>query len=377
MTGQLHTTFETRAGALDTWEADLDAIVRDGTRRIRRRRATVAGGLGVALFVAGGLAALGHVHRTTPPPADENVKPLIYAVGSVIHTASGTIDVRTKVESLVTAKSGLFYSGPDRTVYVWRNGHARALGHLADSSTRLFGSDDGVNVAWWDGKEIVMWPGLRKPLETFRGPQSRYWENQHVVQAVSDERMWFWDGHRTWTANVLPSPSHAVWPDKAFTSAGSVQDAAGDRVLVRIGSGLAVMRANLYPLGVDQLSRWRPGSDLSTATGRVAGVSTGDLAPDGKHWFSEDPGHPFTVYDSTSGKGEAITSPQGLDSTPYQWLGNDTIAAMAPEPNVDGSAITPVDLLVCHLSTRTCRIAARNVGNEVNLVVADGRTSLP
>jgi len=373
MTGQLRSTLEHRAERLDAWDVDLAAVIRHGDRRVRRRRATFASGLAGALVVAGGLAAFaGHGDRTTPPPADENAKPLTYAVGSVIHTGSDTLDVGTKVESLVAAKSGFFYSGPDRTVYVWRNGHAQALGHLADSSTRLIGSDDGVNVAWWDGKEIVAWPGMRKPVETFRGPRPRYWESLHIVQAVSDERMWFWDGHRTWTANVLPSPSSAVWPDKAFTSAGSVQDAAGDRVLVRIGDGLAVMRDNLYPHRVGQLSGWRPGSDLSTATGRVAGVSSGDLAPDGRHWFSEDTGHAFTVYDSTSGKGEAIKPPPGLtEATPYQWLGDDTIAAMGFVHSDEPGAT--VSLLTCRVSTGDCTVDVDDAGTADQVVVSDGR----
>jgi hypothetical protein len=373
MTGTLRTTLHHRAEELDAWDVDLDAVIRDGDRRLRRRRAALAGGLAGVLVVAGGVAALaGHGHRTSPPPADQNAQPLAYAVGSVIHTGDGTVDVGVKVESLVAAKSGFFYSGPDRTVYVWRDGHAQALGHIADSSTRLLGSDDGVNVAWWDGKEIVAWPGLRRPVETFRGPKPRYWETLHIVQAVSDERMWFWDGHRTWTANLLPSPSSAVWPDKAFTSSGSVQDAASDRVLVRIGDGLAVMRDNLYPLRADQLGGWRPGSDLSTATGRVAGVSTGDLAPDGRHWFSKDPGHPFTVYDSESGESEAIKLPPGLtDATPYQWLGDDTIAAMGFAHSDGPGAV--VSLLTCRVSAGDCTVDVDDAGTADQVVVSDGR----
>lgn len=378
MTGQLRTTLHTRADDLAAWDVDLDAIVRDGGRRVRRRRTALAGGLAGVLVVAGGIAAFAeHTHRTTPQPADDNAKPLTYAVGSVIHSGSTQVDVGVKVESLVAAKDGLFYSGPDRTVYVWRHGHAQALGHLDDSSTRLFVSDDGVNVVWWDGKEIVAWPGLRRPVETFQGPQPRYWNSLHVVQAISDERMWFWDGHRTWTANVLPSPSSAVWPDKAFTSAASVQDAAGDRVLVRIGDGLAVARDNLYPLDVHQLSGWRPGSDLSTATGRVRGVSSGDLAPDGKHWFSEDRGQ-FTVYDSATGAARAFTHPGGYPSaTPYEWLGNDTIAAVALYPPVDGWILQPVNFLICHVSTGTCAVAEKDAGTEGNLVLSDGKPNLP
>ena len=105
MTGQLRTTLHTRADDLAAWDVDLDAIVRDGGRRVRRRRTALAGGLAGVLVVAGGIAAFAeHTHRTTPQPADDNAKPLTYAVGSVIHSGSTQVDVGVKVESLVAAK---------------------------------------------------------------------------------------------------------------------------------------------------------------------------------------------------------------------------------------------------------------------------------
>ena len=46
MTGQLRTAMQTRADELGRLDLDLDAIVRDGNRRLRRRRTMMATGAG-------------------------------------------------------------------------------------------------------------------------------------------------------------------------------------------------------------------------------------------------------------------------------------------------------------------------------------------
>jgi hypothetical protein len=362
MTGQLRTTLQTRTDQLDPWEVDLDAIVRQGDRRVRRRRTAVAGGLAGVLVVAGGLAAFaGHIHRATPQPTDDNAKPLTYAVGSVIHSGDSQIDVGVPIRSMVVLDNGFVYTGPHQTVYSWQDGHARALGRVADASTRLFSSDDGVNALWSDSQNrIDWWPGYHDRILTFRG---------HTVEAVSAGHLWWSNRHQTRIAEMPPLTTTATWPDDGLGHQPIVKDAAGDRILVDVGGGLAVVRAHLLPKPHDPgWANFKPGTDLSGVTPQVTDVSTGDLAPDGQHWFTSDDG-PFAVYDSTTGQ-EQDPAHHGFDSVvPAQWLGDDTIAAVGSRSSGPSGLIS---LLTCRVSTNQCTVAVSDVGTSDGVVLANG-----
>jgi hypothetical protein len=365
MTGQLRTTLHIRADQLDAWDADLGAIVDQGERRVRRRRAALAGGMAAVLVVAGGIATLaGGAHRTTPQPADDNAKPLTYAVGSVIHTGDSQIDVGVPIRSMVVLDDGFVYAGPDQTVYFWQDGGAHALGHVADASTRLFSSDDGVNALWLDCRHrIDWWPGYLDRILTFHG---------HTVEAVSAGHLWWSDGGRTSTAELPPLTTHATWPDDGLGRQPIVKDAAGDRILVDVGGGLAVVRAHLLPRPHDPgWADFRPGTDLSGVTPQITGVSRGDLAPDGQHWFTSDGGR-FAVYDSTTAQEQDPAHP-GFDTlVPAQWLGDDTIAAVGSRSSDPGG---PVSLLTCRVSTNQCAVAVPDVGTSDDVVLANGLPS--
>jgi hypothetical protein len=395
MTGQLRTTFDTRADDLGTWEVDLESIVCDGDRRIRRRRMAIAGGLAGVLAVVGGMTALaGRDHTSRAQPTEAPLKPLTYAVGSVIHSDHSTIDVGKDVESFVPTHWGFVFSTPDRRLYQERDGQVQPIvyqGHptfLADASARLVVSDDGLLTAWWDGTRIQTWPGYGggddvvglvdafDKTNSFSAAGSWPSDDPPRIQAAADGHLWFWDGHDPWIAEVRPMTTTAGWKDSNPPGSGTVVDAAGDQVLVHVADGMAVTTANLLKGPASNQEDWTLGGDLADLKVQVPGVTSGDLAPDGKHWFGEDTGR-FTVYDSDTGQAHEIATVGYPSATPYQWLGNDTIAAVALDPNVDGSGSTPVNLLVCHVSTSSCVVAAKNVGNEGNVVLSDGRPDFP
>jgi hypothetical protein len=385
MTGQLRSTLENRADQLDTWDVDLDAVLRRGDRRVRRRRAAVAGGLAGVLVVAGGLAAFaGHGHRTGPPPADQDAKPLAYAVGSVIHTGSDTIDVGKKVVSFVPTHWGFVFSTPDRRLYREQDGQVRPIttfdnhpSFLGGPTTPLTVSDDGLVVAWWDGQRIQAWPGYRRGMhdalyKTNEFPVVRPRSSDDVprVEALSHGHMWFWDGQRPWIAEVRPLTSTAGWPDKNAPGSGTVVDAAGDHVLVSLREGMAVTKANLRPLAAGEQDGWKPGGDLTGLTPQVTRTSEGDLAPDGKHWFtaSGDGRDTFEVYDSATGHAQTPRY-SGGHVTPYAWLDDDTIAAWTQTSSVPAYNPSPVSLLRCHVSTGTCEVAARDIGSFGSIAI--------
>jgi len=388
MTGQLRTTLRTRADDIETWDVDVDTIVRDGHRRVRRRQVALAGGVAAVLAVTGGLTALvGRDHTGNHvPPADQDVKPLTYAVGSVIHSGDTTVDVGERVVTLVQTHWGFVFSTPDRELHQIRDGQVEPLdtfgehpSHLAEGTPRLVVSDDGLLTSWFDGSRIQTWPGYRPSngeeldaldkTNSFNAANSWTDADPPRIEAVSDGHLWFWDGFDTWTAEVRPLTSTAGWKDAGFSDPEMIRSVVGDRVLIRVGGGMAVVKANLLPPPHQPgWAGWEPGTDVSGVRAQVSGVTDGVLSPDGDHWFTHDGGQ-FAVYDSTTGDGQEPTHDGFVGVTPYQWLGNDTIAAFGSRSSAPGG---PVSLLTCRVSTNDCTVAAADVGTADEVVVPDG-----
>lgn len=378
MSGQLRTTLHRRAEQLDTWQADLDAIVRAGDRRIRRRRTVLACGLAAVIAVAGGVTAL--VNRDHTPqvrPAGQDTKPLTYAVGSVIHTGSGTVDVGRKVESMVQTKWGFVFSTPDHQVFSEQDGDVHQIGHVP-ADGKLFAGDDGWVTAWWDGQELQTWPGYAPgdPATTVdfdrtspRGPTSGWPSGSPPrIEAVSDGHVWYFDGRDHWISESWPATTTAVWKDVNPQGSGTVVDAAGDRILVKTDDGMTVTTANLLPEPADQQTGWEPGGDLTGLTTQVTNLDRGDLAPDGKHWFTDE-NDEFAVFDSATGQRQDPAHPGYAFAAPYQWLDDDTMAVIALKGT---SGDDPVSLLTCHVSTNDCQVTAPDIGHYGDFAVPVG-----
>ena len=376
MTGQLRSTMQSRADELGDVVLDLDAIVRDGDRRLRRRRVAMATGV-AGVLVVGAAVMTTRAHTTDSQPAGHDAKPVTYAVGSVIHTGDRQVDVKVRVHSMVSTAFGFVFTGPDGTVYqAKQGGDVRAIGRI-DGSSRLFASDDGLVAAWWDGERIQTWPGYVARGSEERDDEGRTdslsvaesWPDDAPprVEALSGGHLWFWNGRHVMVADTRPSASTAVYQDDGL-GPDTVRDAAGPRILVRVGGGLGMAKANLYPDTTAELQDWEPGTDLSAVVAQGPDVSTGDLAPDGKHWFSQDADE-FAVFDSATGARQAVSHPGFAFAAPYQWLDDDTIAAVA-RPTTDDQDLS---LLTCQVSTNACRVAASDIGTTGDVVVADGR----
>jgi len=386
MTGQLRSTLEDRAADLEPWEVDLTSVVHAGDRRLRRRRTAIVGGA-TALALALGLGSLAYARRSTsdaPPTADQDAKPLEYAVGSVIHTGDDTIDAGARVVSFVPTHWGFVFSTADHRLHQVRNGEVEPVttfdGHpsrLADASTPLVTGDDGLLTAWWDGKRIQSWPGYRDGdgmVDAFDKTNSfnaaRSWPSADPprIQAVSDGHLWFWDGQDSWIVEVRPMTTTAGWKDTNPPGSGTVVDATGDRVLVRVAGGMAVTKANLLPWPVAKQDGWNSGGDLAGLNVQVPGPAGGDLAPDGKHWFARGADE-LTVFDSESGSREDLDDPGFAFAEAYQWRDADTIAAYG----LRTAGGRMVSLLTCRVSTGTCTVTASDIGEIGNVALPDGR----
>lgn len=378
MTGQLRTTLHRRAEQLDAWQVDLDAVVRAGDRRIRRRRTTLAGGLAGVLAVAGGVTAL--VARENPTqvqPAGQDAKPLTYAVGSVIHTGTGTVDVGAKVESMVQTRWGFVYTTPDHRVFSEQDGDEHQIGQIP-ADGRLLESDDGWTTAWQDPSQVIRtWPGYTPGDSsspdfdrTFTLSETSGWPSGSPprLQAVSDGHVWWFDGTDNFISEGWPLTSTAVWKDTNPPGSGTVVDAAGDQVLVKTDTGMAVTTANLLPQNGAERGDWQPGGDLARLTTQVKGIDYGDLAPDGRHWFTDE-NDEFAVFDSATGQRQDPAHPGYAFAAPYQWLDDDTMAVIALKGT---SGDDPVSLLTCHVSTNDCQVTVPDVGHYGDFAVPVG-----
>ncbi|HEY3530968.1 MAG TPA: hypothetical protein VGK78_17620 [Nocardioides sp.] len=378
MTGQLRTTLHARADDLAPWNPDPEALARAGDRRLRRRRTALAGGLAGALVIAGAVALVARGDRPShPQPADENARPLTYAVGSVIHTGAGQVDVGVKVESMVQTKWGFVFSTPDHQVFSEQDGDVHQIGQIP-ADGRLVESDDGWVTAWWDGRVIRTWPGYGPgepgPTVAFdrtspRGPTSGWPSGSPPrLDAVSDGHVWYFDGREAYISESWPLRTTALWKDTNPPGSGTVVDAAGDQVLVGVDGGMAVTTANLLPWPIGDQKGWKPGGDLAGLRPQVPNVDRGDLAPDGKHWFTDE-NDEFAVFDSATGQRQDPAHPGYAFAAPYQWLGDDTMAVLALKDTSDSG---PISLLTCHVSTNDCHVTASDVGHLSDVTLPTG-----
>jgi hypothetical protein len=131
---------------------------------------------------------------------------------------------------------------------------------------------------------------------------------------------------------------------------------------------MAVTTANLLPWPIGKQEGWHPGGDLTGLATQVKNVDYGDLAPDGRHWFTDE-NDEFAVYDSATGRRQDPAHPGFEFAAPYQWLNDDTMAVIAV-PDADKGG--PVSLLTCRVSTDDCRVAAADIGNYGDFAVPVG-----
>ncbi len=375
MTGPLQTTLNRQADALPTWEVDLDAIVQSGRRRVRRRRAALAGGVVGVLAIAGSVAVasqgLGGRH---PQPVDAGARPVTYAVGSVIHSGDTQVDVGMPIASFVRSTDGFVFTDQQQHVYAETHGDVRRIGDLHDASTSLVAGEDGRQVAWLSPHTFSLYPGYASRRGLPNNVNSQFTNGRRDgssprVQATWGGYLWLTDGVVTKVVHHDPPHGEYVgWPIHT-TGPSMIQDAAADRVLVRAGDGMAVIDAGLprphdryqVPLRTDMV----PGAP------QVRNVGTGDLAPDARHWFTAEGGR-FTVYASSDGHAQEPAHPGFEDVTPYQWLGADTIAAVGHRTGAPGG---PVSILRCRVSTNDCTVAVADVGTDADVVLPSGPTT--
>lgn len=361
MTGQLKTTMERHADALAAPVLDLDAIMRNGRGRRRRRTALIGGLAAAAVVVAGGIA-LGTGRQGHDTTADQYAglgdTSFTYAIGSVLHSGDTTVDLGADIASYVQTSTGVVFTDPQHRVYVVDDAAPRQIGTSTASST-LVADDAGVTVAWVDGDRLEIYQmGSQGPVSV---PVQRPASGESpVVHAISGGLVWFWDARGTMTYQVDRQRLDEV---TGRDSSQAVQDVANGLVLAEVGGtsgggGLAVRAVG---------ANWA----FDGTAPETSNIYSGDLAPDGQHWFTQDSDQ-FAVFDSQTGQRTDPPHPGFEFAAPYRWLDDDTIAVLAL-PTVKDAAKAPVSLLTCHVSADTCTVTASDIGTSSQIAIPVGQ----
>lgn len=326
---------------------DVAAISRAGDRRLRSRR-LAAGGAGVvaAAVVAGGVLLTNGTagddgHVATEPHARALPPGLSWAEGSVIHTSTGPIDTGHPVHAYVRAGDDFAFTDGKGAVFSVVDGDIDRVGSIGTERPRLVSDPSGSLVAWLD-------------------PTGEGADYVALDLADGDSRSWpARPGENEFAGLVDVDGKEVVWRDEAgertwHSETGSVRTISaappvGSRLL-GAGSGLLA---------------WSSDEGVRVGTSRADAVVMPNLhggsavfSPGGR-WVSVDADQ-MEVRDVRTGKRVPLDVGGRDFATGYEWLDEDTIAAIAIR-DVEESGETgdsSVELMICEVLQATCTAEA-------------------
>jgi hypothetical protein len=349
VTGLLKDLMHDRADRLAQPVLDLEAIARDGERRVRRRR-VVGGVTGLAGVVA--LAAMAPLvldgrnggndqDRTAVSEAAE----LTWAEGDVIHVGSQAHQIGHDVHAFVATDDGYVLMDPDGAVWSWTGGRAERVGAAVKnpSSSSALLVADGPWAGWVDSDHTrfvfldqAAGNFVRAPISIGRD-EGRIFAIDGTTAYVSDQR-----GVVTID---LGSGEAAVIGPRAPGS--EIDDVEGGLILHSLSKNDSELTVAARDLETDE---------------PALGVRGGDLSPSGRYVMSENSSTQSDTF-------TLLQLPDGQDLTPpvaqdydfflgYAWSDDDTYTAfgMRGVGGSDESAIS-IDLLTCEVDTRSCQVA--------------------
>jgi hypothetical protein len=338
MTGLLTDVMHDRADRLGPPPVDLEAITRDGDRRVRHRRTALVGGIAAAaVVVAAGSALLGGGRGPGPDGGRADVADgtdaapvaLSWVEGSTLRRVdSPDVDLGVDVRAWVWAGDDIVLTDEQHRVRLWTGEAMEVIGRTfpveADYPELV---SDGSFVAWVDAEgrltrydvsdgDVVVAPDLpggRPRVTAIDGAQ---------VYAADTAGIYSWqptspDSYRT----VSDDPQHVV-----------LDAESGTRVIADRGRRARVTG---------------PAGELTFTTDSFV-----NLSPDGTHLVSEtdDEG---VLLDTTTGERVALETRYAW-ALPFQWLDSDTVAVLAFSGSLSGVEEDRPHLLSCAVSTGAC-----------------------
>ena len=153
MTGQLTDLMHERADRLERRDLDLEQIVREGDKRVQRRRTALVGGV-AALAVAAAVAIPALVGGGGPGDDTTVIDPDLaaafvahtpsYALGSEVTVDGTTFDVGRTVRAYVQTDVGIVFSDAEGTVWAANGADVTEVGTVNAKVPRLVA--DGTRV---------------------------------------------------------------------------------------------------------------------------------------------------------------------------------------------------------------------------------------
>jgi hypothetical protein len=359
-------TFMDEAAQLDFATPDLDAILRDGDRTVRRHRLILgAAGVAAAALVVTGivLTAGGDDPGSTVAGDPAPVDAVTWTVGQTLHTADGqTFDVGHDVTAFVRTSVGYAFLDDNDEVFSFIDGKVEDVGTVSHPYPQLYADDEGSLVGWVDGTEdgrrFVVHDLADDTTETFGDPsgmEQRSEFDSFVMYAI--------DGR---TAYVRDSRG-AIAYDVDTGSVRVIEDRPRDWFDIKgVEDGVIAFQTGLTSsddiagtvLGTSPTS----GVELFPGWGGPARFS-----PDGR-WVSLEGDEP-AVYDAETGSQVTIDLDGRPFGTGYEWLDDDTLLFGASEKMVG-----PLQILSCEIPSGACTVVEEDLGMFEDI---EGELALP
>ncbi|GAB2590074.1 hypothetical protein [Kribbella endophytica] len=348
MTGLIKETLTEHADAVTEPALDLDAVMRTGDRRIKRRkvatRLTVAAA--AVAVVAGGITAVRVVDNSAPPagqPGNFTERRPTYSMDSKIHFGSETIEVgKDEIATFAQTDAGFVYVTPTGTV---KAADGRRITQIGAGNTlkRLTVDDAGTLVGWVDSgaqrPEFVVYDvaARREVVRTAQGTVANPAEGKAPrVSAIDDGFAYFSTGTGVYRWNLATGANSLIDPK------------AGPEKLQGVDAGQFTWEVLQAPNQTQQIA---VGTDLRRPPAKVYDGWTSNVSPSARYLMT-DMADEVRLFDLRTGQQLPLKFPGYTLIVPTQWQGDGSFYAVGFTKDEKA----PVDLLKCSTSELTCEV---------------------
>lgn len=355
MTELLKDMMNDRAGSLDAPDLDVLGMVREGNRRVRRRRGAVLGA-GVAAAVVAAIAVprmltddpdaardlVAASAFATPQPA--------WAIGSTVHVGDESFDVGHGVSELFVTTAGIVFADDSSTVYASDGTGSTAVGEMDPAYGRMVG--DGSRAGWIDH------PDGSAPVFTV------------YDQATGETEQVAYDTAGEGATEYHPSLFAIDGDDVYLRDARGVirwDLASGEQTLLGRPQGAEIQDvksgviAHTLPEGDDV--KFYAGTDFGTG-GPLDVIQNGALNPSGTRLLGLGVGDDAVIVDTATGAMTSPETPGYIEPSLYAWVDDDTYVATATK----ATGTTDQDLLTCDIGGG-CTVVVSDFAEESDSVV--------
>jgi hypothetical protein len=357
MTELLKDMMNDRAGSLDAPDLDVLGMVREGNRRVQRRRTGVLGA-GVAAAVVAAIAVptmltndrdtareLGPASAfATPQPA--------WAIGSTVHVGDEQFDVGHPVSGLFVTTAGMVFADDSGTVYASDGTGAPAeIGTADPSEGRLLG--DGSRAAWIEPRVGAAPEYTVYDQETGEVARSAFQTGDDGATEY-DTALFAVDGNDVYFRD---SRGIVRWDVES-----DVQTSLGRPMGADIQDVKSGVIAHSLPVG-DSVSFYAGTS--GGAGGPLDVIQNGALNPSGTKLLASGLDADAVIVDTATGEITSPVAPGYDEPSPYAWVDDDTYVATATRAT---GSTDQQDLLTCDIGGG-CTVAYADFAGESESVV--------